>query len=154
MNILIVCLGNICRSPMAEGVMRKKITDKSLAITVDSAGTANYHVGEPPDERAIATAKNFGIDISKFRGRQFGINDFDRFDKIFAMDSSNYRNIIKLARSKKDKNKVFYFLTKGHEGSDVPDPWYGGSEEFIHVFELLQKASDKILEKIITHTQE
>ena len=154
MNILIVCLGNICRSPMAEGVLRKKIVDKSLAITVDSAGTANYHIGEPPDERAIATAKNFGIDISKFRGRQFEINDFDRFDKIFAMDSSNYWNIIKLARSEKDKNKVFYFLTKDDEGSDVPDPWYGGSEEFIHVFELLQKASDKILEKIITHTQE
>src|SRR5205085_11264860 len=102
----VVCLGNICRSPMAEGILRKKITEKNLSFIVDSAGTANYHVGEPPDERAINTSKKFNVDISKLRGRQFTTKDFDTFDRIYAMDNSNYKNILRLARNENDKKKV------------------------------------------------
>ena len=148
MNLLIVCLGNICRSPMAEGIMRKKIIDKNLKIKVDSAGTANYHVGEAPDLRAISTAMSYGVDISNLHGRQFGVTDFDRFDRIYAMDASNYKNILSLARNEADKNKIYYFLRDGKKGLDVPDPWFGEPEEFFPVFELLDKAVDRILEEI------
>ena len=148
MNILVVCLGNICRSPMAEGILRKKITDKNLSIKVDSAGTANYHAGEAPDVRAIAVAKNYGIDISKHRGRQFVKDDFDRFDRIYAMDKSNYKNILKLARNETDRSKIFYLLYDGKTGIDVPDPWFGEPEGFYPVFDLIDKAADKILSDI------
>ena len=145
MKLLVVCLGNICRSPMAEGILRKKIKDKNLSIDVDSAGTADYHVGEPPDPRAIATAKSYGVDISGLRGRQFTRRDFDQFDRIYAMDASNYRNILSLARNEADKSKVSYFLSDNNHGLDVPDPWYGEPEGFFPVFELLDIASEKIL---------
>lgn len=148
MNILVVCLGNICRSPIAEGILRKKIADNNLAIKVDSAGTANYHVGEAPDSRAIATAKSYGIDISKLRGRQFVKDDFDRFDRIYAMDVSNYKNILKLARNEADRSKIYYFLHDGKTGLDVPDPWFGEPEGFYLVFDLIDKAADKILDDI------
>jgi protein-tyrosine phosphatase len=150
MKVLVVCLGNICRSPMAEGILRKKIIDKKLSYTVDSAGTADYHVGEAPDHRAIMTANKFGIDISKLRGRQFSENDFDNFDRIYAMDSSNYKNILRLARNEKDKKKVFYFLRNEKQGLDVPDPWYGGTEDFIQVFKLLDEMSNHIIEELMT----
>ena len=148
MNILIVCLGNICRSPMAEGILRKKITERKLKIRVDSAGTADYHIGDAPDARAIDTARIYGIDISGLRGRQFVINDFDSFDRIYAMDNSNYKNIQKLARNDTDRNKIYYFLNDEKKGLDVPDPWYGEAEGFFPVFDLLDKASDKILDEI------
>ncbi len=149
MNLLVVCLGNICRSPMAEGILRKKITNKQLSIKVDSAGTANYHVGEAPDARAILTANSYGIDISKLRERQFVIDDFDRFDRIYAMDTSNYKNILKLARNETDRSKIYYFLNDGKTGIDVPDPWFGEPEGFYPVFDLIDKAADKILNDII-----
>ena len=106
MRILMVCLGNICRSPMAEGIMRKKTFEKNLPIEVDSAGTANYHVGENPDARAIAVALTYGVDISKLLGRQFKTIDFDNFDRIYAMDSSNHKYILQLARNESDRNKM------------------------------------------------
>src|SRR3954470_16771679 len=106
MKILIVCLGNICRSPMAEGILRKKIEERQLDFIVDSAGTADYHVGESPDRRAIEAAHSFGVNISEFCGRQFTRKDFEDFDVIYAMDKSNYRNIIKLAKNQNDINKV------------------------------------------------
>ena len=127
---------------------RKIIIDKKLNILVESAGTANYHVGEAPDVRAIATAKTFGVDISKLQGRQFGVNDFDYFDRIYAMDTSNYKNILRLARNDTDKNKIYYFLNNGKEGLDVPDPWFGELEGFFPVFELIDKAAERILEEI------
>lgn len=148
MNLLVVCLGNICRSPMAEGILRKKITDKNLQIKVDSAGTSNYHVGESPDTRAISTALSYGVDISKLKGRQFFVNDFNNFDRIYVMDSSNFKNIQKLARNESDKNKIYYFLRDGEKGIDVPDPWFGELEGFFPVFELLDKAADRILVEI------
>ena len=136
-----VCLGNICRSPMAEGIMRKLGGKK---VEVDSAGTADYHIGFQPDKRMIATAIEHGVDISNLRARQFQSDDFDSFDLIFAMDSSNYRNIISLAKDDNDKQKVKMIL----DNSNVPDPYYGGDEEFEHVYQLLHEACQKFLEDI------
>lgn len=103
MNILMVCLGNICRSPLAEGIMRSKLGKEYF---VDSAGTGSWHVGQAPDKRSIAVAKKYGIEISHLRARQFQVKDFDEFDYILAMDSSNYRDILSLARSEEDRMKV------------------------------------------------
>jgi protein-tyrosine phosphatase len=133
---------------MAEGIMRKKIIEKNLDIEVDSAGTANYHVGEPPDKRAIQTARQYGINISTLQGRQFTVHDFDIFDRIYAMDSSNYQNIERLARHEKDRSKIHYFLNDGKKGLDVPDPWFGNPEGFFPVFDLLDNAAEEILEQI------
>ncbi len=141
MKILMVCLGNICRSPMAEGIMRKLGEKK---VEVDSAGTADYHIGFQPDKRMIATAKEHGVDISNLRARQFQSDDFDSFDLIFAMDSSNYQDIISLAKDDNDKQKVKMIL----DNSNVPDPYYGGDEGFEHVYQLLHEACQKILEDI------
>ena len=141
MKILMVCLGNICRSPMAEGIMRKLGEKK---VEVDSAGTADYHIGFQPDKRMIATAIEHGVDISNLRARQFQSDDFDSFDLIFAMDSSNYQNIISLAKDDNDKQKVKMIL----DNSNVPDPYYGGDEGFEHVYQLLHEACQKILEDI------
>src|SRR6195952_4589688 len=106
MRILVVCLGNICRSPMAEGVLRQKLKEKGMDIYLDSAGTGAYHIGEHPDERAIKTARKNGVDISQLCARQFHQSDFDEFDRIYAMDSSNFKDMVSLARSKEDVTKV------------------------------------------------
>ena len=136
-----VCLGNICRSPMAEGIMRNLGGKK---VEVDSAGTASYHIGLQPDKRMIATAFDHGIDISNLRARQFQYDDFNSFDLIFAMDSSNYRNIISLAKNDNDKQKVKMIL----DNSNVPDPYYGDNEGFEHVYRLLHEACQNFLDNI------
>lgn len=145
-----VCLGNICRSPMAEGIMRKKIIERSLELVVDSAGTGDWHAGENPDPRAIKTASKFGVNISNLRARQFNHSDFDKFDKIFAMDKSNFKNIISLARTDADKNKVELFLDvlPNHKNKNVPDPWFGEEDGFNEVFHLLDKACETWLNKL------
>ena len=142
MKILMVCLGNICRSPMAEGIMRKLGGDE---VEVDSAGTANYHIGSQPDKRMIATAFKHGIDISNLTARQFQSEDFDSFDVIFAMDSSNFQNIISLAKDNIDKQKVKMILENG----SVPDPYYGGNEGFENVYQLLHESCQKFLDDIV-----
>ena len=147
-KILMVCLGNICRSPLAEGIMKSKLpSDKFF---VDSAGTASYHIGELPDPRSISIAKSYKIDITDQRARQFSEIDFDRFDHIYAMDYSNYQNIIRLARSKRDITKTKLILNElyPNQNMDVPDPYYGGQEGFKNVFKLLDKACNIIAEKI------
>ena len=151
-SILMVCLGNICRSPLAEGILRSKIEKLNLTITVDSAGTSNYHIGQPPDNRTIENAKKHGIDISKLKGRQFQVEDFDKFDIIFAMDASNYINIIDLARNEKDKNKVEMILNRVNPNSNmaVPDPYYGGEQGFENVFILLDSACNVIAKSLLT----
>ena len=148
MKILMVCLGNICRSPLAEGILAYKT--KQLDVEVDSAGTAAYHVGEQPDIRSIEIANKYGIDLTSQRARQFSVNDYDEFDKIYAMDSSNYANIISLARDEKDRNKVDVILNESNPKSfqSVPDPYYGGENGFQDVYEMLEEACDIITQKL------
>ena len=143
-----VCLGNICRSPLAEGILKAKTNH--LDVVVDSAGTAAYHVGEQPDIRSIEIANKYGIDLTSQRARQFSVNDFDKFDKIYAMDSSNYANIISLARDEKDRNKVDVILNESNPKSfqSVPDPYYGGENGFQDVYEMLEEACDIITQKL------
>lgn len=135
---------------MADGLMRAKVAQNKLDVVVESAGTAGYHIGEPPDPRMQETAKKFGLDISNLRGRQFKAADFDEFDLIYAMDSENYRNILRLARSNEDEQKVKMILNEIHpeENRSVPDPYYGGDQGFIDVYNMLDKATDQILKQI------
>ncbi|MBL0103985.1 MAG: low molecular weight phosphotyrosine protein phosphatase [Bacteroidetes bacterium] len=150
MRVLMVCLGNICRSPMAEGILTNSAKENGVSIEVDSAGTGNYHVGENPDPRAIATAKKFGVDISDLIARQFKKEDFQQFDHIFVMDKSNYDNVIRLAQSNSDRQKVRLYLSliPSFPLEEVPDPWFGGPEGFVEVFQMLNKATDAFLEEI------
>lgn len=141
-KVLFVCLGNICRSAMAQGVLEHKAKESGLNIIVDSAGTSNYHIGEAPDSRMQKKALEYHIDISNQRARQFTVSDFDAFDFIFAMDSSNLSNIVKLFRNERDKDKTKLFLNYSHPNrhKNVPDPYYGGAEGFEEVYQLLDEA--------------
>ena len=143
-----VCLGNICRSPLAEGILQSKVNQDF--IQVDSAGTAAYHVGELPDERSIAVAKKYGIDLTNQRARKFIIQDFDVFDLIYAMDESNYQNILELARKEVDESKVQLILNETNPDSNesVPDPYYGGKDGFENVYNMLDEACGVIANKI------
>lgn len=141
-KILMVCLGNICRSPLAEGILASKLDPTKFLV--DSAGTAGYHVGELPDRRSINTAKLHGLDITYQRSRKFTKKDFQEFDYIFAMDQSNYQNIISLASNQKDIDKVSLILnqiTPG-ENAEVPDPYYGGDQGFENVYQMLDEACE------------
>ena len=141
-KILMVCLGNICRSPLAQGILNSKITSNTF---VDSAGTAAYHVGNPPDPRSTEIAKQKGIDISQYRARKFTKEDFTKFDQIFVMDQSNFEDVIRLAETKAEQDKVSLILPFEQE---LPDPYYGGKEGFEYCYSLLDKACDQIIEKM------
>ncbi|CAG0954096.1 low molecular weight phosphotyrosine protein phosphatase [Flavobacteriales bacterium] len=145
-----VCLGNICRSPMAHGILEEKAKKRNKQLIVDSAGTANFHIGEMPDERAIKKMRNYNIDISKQKARQFHKNDFETFDYIFVMDTSNYENIIRMAKSEIHKQKVDLILNilYPQQNMSVPDPYYGGDSGFENVYQLLDAACEKFIEKI------
>ncbi|SHG24624.1 low molecular weight protein-tyrosine-phosphatase [Flagellimonas flava] len=146
-KVLMVCLGNICRSPLAEGILRSKVDQTS--ILVDSAGTAGYHIGNPPDKRSILVAQKHGINISHQRSRQFSTSDFKDFDLIFAMDTSNFRNILRLATSTDDEKKVKLLLDEVDlDTNEVPDPYYGGTEGFERVYEMLDKACEAVAKKL------
>ena len=146
-KILMVCLGNICRSPLAEGIMLVKL---SKDFIVDSAGTGGWHAGELPDKRSISTAKNRGLDITSQRARQFKISDFDTFDYIYVMDNSNYKDVMALAPNDEAKSKVKLILNElfPNENVDVPDPYYGGQDGFENVFDMLNEACDVIAGKL------
>ena len=148
MKILMVCLGNICRSPLAEGILTHKT--KSLNIEVDSAGTAGYHVGQLPDSRSIEIAKEYNIDLSKQRARQFSRADFDSFDIIYAMDTNNYAHLISLASNDDERNSIKLILNEINPNlcESVPDPYYGGENGFQIVYDMLDKACDKIVSSI------
>lgn len=143
-----VCLGNICRSPLAEGILKSKIN--SDKIFVDSAGTGAYHVGNLPDPRSIEVAAKHNIDITNQMARKFSIDDFDIFDYIYVMDESNYQNIVNLSRNIEDKSKVDMILNHVYpnENISVPDPYYGGKKGFDNVFEMLNEACEIIKDKL------
>lgn len=147
MKIVMVCLGNICRSPLADGLLRKKVAEAGLDVEVDSAGTSAYHVGNPPDARMRATAKSKGCPIDDLRARQFVVEDYDRFDRIYVMDQSNRKNVLSLARTTEDEAKVEMILNLSHPSMDleVPDPYYGGDQGFLEVYQLLDEATDVIM---------
>lgn len=146
MKVLMVCLGNICRSPLAHGILESKAPSNWL---VDSAGTSAWHEGERPDTRSILTAKGRGLDIDDQRSRPFMSEDFDKFDIIFAMDSSNFTNITKLAPNEKAKSKVRLIMNEAYPNKNiqVPDPYTGGQSGFEDVYDMLELAIDKFLEK-------
>jgi protein-tyrosine phosphatase len=154
-KILFVCLGNICRSPLAEGLLQKKVNNSGLnrQVFVDSCGTSDFHIGELPDERTMENAKLNGIEL-KHRGRQFTSDDFRHFHKILVMDNSNKKNILRLARTKEDVEKVLLIRycepNELEKNTDVPDPFYGGEEGFNNVFNILNRTTDYLLEDLKT----
>ena len=147
-SILMVCLGNICRSPLAHGILESKLHPDYFYI--DSAGTGNYHVGEAPDHRSITIANTHGIDISNQRARQFKVEDFDRFDHIVVMDQSNYDDVVKLARDESEIKKVQLILECDPliSNKEVPDPYHGGASDFAKVYSLLERACNYISDKL------
>lgn len=136
-----VCLGNICRSPLAEGILRHLAGQRQLNWEIDSAGTGNWHVGHPPDRRSIQVARLHGIDISGLRGRQFEAADYDRFDRIYVMDLDNYRDVLLKARTEAERSKVQLLLE--HQ-QPVPDPWYDDAL-FEPVYQLIYNACERIV---------
>lgn len=146
MKVLMVCLGNICRSPLAQGILQRKINEQGLDWKVDSAGTGAWHVGEPPDRRSIQVAKTKGIDITRQRARQFRARDLSEFDLIFAMDQSNLRNIMRFADSPDQEAKVHLIMdmVDPHAHFDVPDPYYDDNG-FHQVFDMLEEACERII---------
>lgn len=147
-KILMVCLGNICRSPLAEGILQSKV-DKNKVL-VESAGTGDWHVGNHPDPRSISIANKHGLDISQQRGRQFSASDFTEYDYIYVMDSSNQENVLSLARTDEDRAKVSLILDHifPNENVDVPDPYYGGDLGFEKVYQMLDEACELIAVKL------
>lgn len=144
MKILMVCLGNICRSPLAEGIMRDIIEKEELDWAVDSAGTSGWHVGEKPHEGSISIARKNGIDITHQRSRKFSFSDFSDFDLIIPMDASNKRDLASLAQNDGDLRKIRMIMDFVYPGQniDIPDPYYDGS--FGRVFDMLQIACQTI----------
>ena len=143
-----VCLGNICRSPLAHGLLQSKLPENHFYV--DSAGTAAYHIGNSPDNRSIKIAKTNGLDISSQSARQFKVSDFDTFDYIYVMDQSNYTNIITLARNNDDIKKVKLFLESNNSITDknVPDPYYGDFSDFENVYTIINETCDILVKTL------
>jgi len=148
-KILMVCLGNICRSPLAEGILASKLPKDTFIV--DSAGTGSWHVGHSPDKRSIAVAQKNGLCIDGQKGRQFKTADFDEFDYIYVMDNSNYRDVLQLAKTPEHKNKVHLILNElfPDENVDVPDPYFGAVNGFDNVYQMLDEVSEIIAAKLI-----
>ena len=150
MKILMVCLGNICRSPLAEAIMQSKLCDCGIEFHVDSAGTGSWHVGQLPDQRSIKVAGKYGIDITGQRARQFHVRDFEEFDLIFTMDEEIHSAVLSKAKSDSHRKKVHLLLTyAGHDSSLVPDPYYDDHEAFEEVYWLLDDACNKVKDKLL-----
>lgn len=147
-KVLMVCLGNICRSPLAEGILASKLPKDKFII--DSAGTGSYHIDKQPDHRSIAIAKKNGVDISLQKARQFNVEDFSTYDFIYVMDHTNYRDVIELAPNEEAKNKVSLILNELFPGEnvDVPDPYFGLENGFTSVYQMLDEVCEIIAEKL------
>lgn len=147
MNVLFVCLGNTCRSPLAEGILKKMYADAGIDALVESAGFESYNINESPDSRATNVAIKHGIDLSLKRARLFSPEDFDRFDKIYVMDGHNMQDVSMMARNEKDTEKVDFLLNVIKEGHNqyIQDPYRGGMDDYERVFELMEKACERIL---------
>ena len=150
-KVLFVCLGNICRSPLAEAIFKDKLKKRKLEhlFEVDSCGTANYHIGDSPDSRTIANARKNGVAINHC-GRQFTSNDLNDFDFILAMDRSNHQNILRLLKDKSHADKVMLMrkFDTVDNGEEVPDPYYGGEKHFQEVFDILDRSTENFLKHI------
>jgi protein-tyrosine phosphatase len=149
MKILMVCLGNICRSPLAQGLLEAKIKRNQLDWVVDSAGTGNWHIGDPPDSRSVKIARLHGIDITQQRGRQFSVQDFDIYDLILPMDQQNMDDILYKSRSIEHEKKVRLILDfhPTLKGKSVPDPYWDDSG-FENVFQILDEATEEMIKKM------
>jgi protein-tyrosine phosphatase len=149
MKILMVCLGNICRSPLAEGIMAAKVANNGLGWQVDSAGTNGYHNNEPPHHLSQKVARQNGIDISRQRSRLFVKEDFDRYDIIYAMAGDVIEEIKYISKEKFNPQKVKLMMNEWRPGSnqDVPDPWYGSENGYHEVFKMLDMACDAVIQK-------
>ena len=151
MRLLFVCMGNICRSPSAEGVFRRVLADKAphLPIEIDSAGTHDYHVGSPPDRRAVEAALRRGVDLSKLRARQVTREDFARFDLILSMDEENLSALRSIAPAQyQSRIRMLMEYAPNASSRHVPDPYYGGAQGFEEVLDLLEEASEGLLEAL------
>ena len=150
-SILMVCLGNICRSPLAEGLMRSKLN--FTKFVVDSAGTSGGHKGEAPDKRSIEVAKRYDLDISQQRSRKLTPQDLENFDYIYVMDRSNYNDVMDLAQNNEQRAKIKKILEVPFPGDDldVPDPYYGGDQGFENVYKMLDQATDAIAQQLNNH---
>ncbi|WP_179020015.1 low molecular weight protein-tyrosine-phosphatase [Winogradskyella forsetii] len=150
-RILMVCLGNICRSPLAHGILQSKLPETNFYV--DSAGTGAYHLGNTPDKRSISVAKKYGLDISTQTARQFKVSDFDTFDYIYAMDQSNYTDIISLARNNNDIGKVKLFLEDNSsiQNKNMPDPYHGDQSDFEYVYNLVEETCSILAEDLKGH---
>lgn len=148
-KILMVCLGNICRSPLAEGILASKLPEDQFFV--DSAGTGPWHIGHSPDKRSIAVAEYHNLSIAHQKGRQFSTKDFDNFDYIYVMDASNYDTVIEMAKNDNQKNKVQMILNElfPRENVDVPDPYYGLANGFENVYQMLNEVCDVIATKLL-----
>ncbi|MEO0871486.1 MAG: low molecular weight protein-tyrosine-phosphatase [Pseudomonadota bacterium] len=154
LSVLFVCLGNICRSPMAEGAFRKAAEDAGLQCVVESVGTASYHIGDAPDPRAIATASAHGVDISGAVGRQLDAEDFERFDHIIAMDTANHAGIIGRApRKARGKVSMLMDAVPGREGEAVADPYYGDESDFEKAWDEIAMATRKLVDKLMSKAE-
>lgn len=156
MRILFVCMGNICRSPTAEGVFRRLVAERGidLALEIDSAGTHGYHVGEPPDERAVAAARRRGIDLSGLRARMIASDDFRRFDLILAMDEQNLEELRRRAAPEyRDRLRLMMDYAPDALRRFVPDPYYGGAQGFEEVLDLLEQAAEGLLSEVLARAR-
>jgi len=147
MNVLFVCMGNICRSPLAEALLRRKYAENNIVGDVSSAGFESFFINEPPDSRARDMAERHGLILSG-RARIFLKSDFDRFDKIYVMDTQNYRDVLDLARNDNDKKKIDYLLNVVEPGKNrtMPNPFGTGLNDLESVYNLMDQATDKIVE--------
>jgi protein-tyrosine phosphatase len=148
MKLLFVCLGNICRSPLAEGIMKHKIAEQGLDWEVDSAGTGGWHAGDLPDSRSIQVAQKHGVDLTYQRARKLRSIDYEPFDRIYVMDSINYQDVKRLANEDEyHKIELIMNEVEPHRNINVPDPYYGEGDGFEHVFQMLDRACDAIIKK-------